>query len=263
MKSTKQLVKKIPLIGNLVVPIYNKLWNKKKLSVTYWIDKITENKNLKIVQIGSNDGQTNDPIFSLINKNLTWEVLFVEPVSYLFEKLKINYSQEARFKFENAIINDGSEQTFYWVKEEAIEKFSNLPNWYNQLGSFDKNNILKHLKNFVNIEKLSPFIVEDTIKGTTMSELFQKYKIARLDLLHIDTEGADWQILSQLDLSNYNPLIILVEHQHLNKTDKESAKKFLKNSYYIFQLAGDFLCIRKKNNNLSVWDLISLRISEH
>ena len=78
MKSTKQLVKKIPLIGNLIVLIYNKLWNKKKLSVTYWIDKITENKNLKIVQIGSNDGQTNDPIFSLINKNLTWEVLFVE-----------------------------------------------------------------------------------------------------------------------------------------------------------------------------------------
>ncbi len=134
---------------------------------------------------------------------------------------------------------------------------------YNQLGSFDKKHILKHLKNFVNLEKLSPFIVEETIQGMTLSELFQKHKIEQLDIFHVDTEGADWEILSQLDLAKYTPLIILFEHRHLQSFEKESAINFLKNSYHLFQISGDFLCIRKQNNNLSIQDLISLRISEH
>ncbi len=127
MKTTKQFVKKIPIIGNLLVPFYKKFWSPKKFSVAYWIEKLTKNRNLKIVQVGSNDGKTTDPLFTSINKNLSWEVLFVEPVSYLFEKLKTNYSEEPRFKFENTLINDGSPQTFYWVREEAIERFPNLP----------------------------------------------------------------------------------------------------------------------------------------
>jgi FkbM family methyltransferase len=263
MKTIKQLVKKIPLINNLAILLYQKIWNKRKLSITYWIDKMTENVDLQIVQIGSNDGQINDPLFGLINQNSRWKVLFVEPVSYLFENLKNNYQEKPRFKFENAILNDGSNQTFYWLKEEAIESLPNLPIWYNQLGSFDKNHIVKHLKNFVALEKLEPFIVESTIQGITLSALLQKHKIARLDILHIDTEGADWKILSQLNLSKYSPLIILLEYEHLPDSEREAAVNFLKNLYYIFRFAGDFLCVRKEDNYLSIKDLISLRISEH
>ncbi|MBD2289420.1 FkbM family methyltransferase [Microcystis wesenbergii FACHB-1317] len=263
MKTLKQLVKKIPIINDWTILLYQKLWTKQKLSTTYWIDKITENVDFKVVQIGSNDGQINDPLSGIIKRNSKWEVLFVEPVSYLFDKLQTSYPKKPRFRFENAFINDGSEQVFYWVKKEAIESLPELPIWYDQLGSLDKEHIIKHLKNFVEIEKLHPFIVEDTIQGMTMYELFQKYKIAQLYLLHIDTEGADWKILSQLDLTKYTPLIILFEHRHLQNAERESAISFLKNIYYIFQFAGDFLCVRKKGNNMSIGDLIGLRISEH
>ena len=45
----------------------------------------------------------------------------------------------------------------------------------------------------------------------TIEALFQKNDIKELSLLHIDAEGYDWKILSQLDLECFNPKIILFE----------------------------------------------------
>jgi hypothetical protein len=46
-----------------------------------------------IIQIGSHIGNTsNDPIFNIVDK--TTKLILVEPVPFLFEKLKYNYQKK-------------------------------------------------------------------------------------------------------------------------------------------------------------------------
>ncbi len=206
----------------------------------YWINKYLKNNDLSIVQIGSNDGVMGDPLFRLINKNKKWKVLFVEPVPYLFEKLKHNYKISSRFIFENVAINDGACQVFYSVKEDVNDKIPNLPIWIQGLGSFYKENITKHLNGI-----LKSYIVETKIKGITLKELFERNRIDSIDLLHIDAEGYDWKVLSQLNLKKYSPTLILFEYNHLEEFERLEALMFLKDNYNIFILGNDCLCIRK------------------
>ncbi len=210
------------------------------LPAEVWIDAVFKNQKIQIVQIGSNDGKSKDPLFDLIQKNTNWQALFVEPVPYLFERLKANYGDDPRFTFEKVAINDGSQQTFYSVKEEAKNHIPDLPVWYDQLNSFDRENIVKHLDG-----ALEPYIVETEIEGITLQKLLSKNQIQQVDLLHIDTEGYDWKILSQLDFKQYQPNVILYEHRHISEEERKASLNFLKRKYRIYNLGGDFICISK------------------
>lgn len=237
----KFILKKIPVLGDIVVPIYRR-WNiniSKPFDMpSVWIEKLIHEEVIQIVQIGSNDGKRGDPLYNLLIKNERWKALLVEPIPYLFERLKSNYGTNPRFSFENVVINDGSQQIFYWVREEAKESIPDLPDWYDQLGSFYKESILKHLNGI-----LEPYIEETLLNGMTLTELLNKNKVDVIDIFHIDAEGYDWKILSQLNLKLFQPRIILFEHKHLMKTEVNESIAFLKPKYSIFKLGGDFICL--------------------
>lgn len=240
MASIKNLIKSIPLIGNLAKTI-NQTINPNKNACSYWLNRYFINEPCTIVQIGSNDGKSGDPIYDLAQKNTKSKVLLVEPVPYVFEQLKKNYGSNSRFKFENAGINaDGSNQTFYSVSEEAFEKIPNLPHIYNQIGSFDKSHVLK-----LSEGKIDNYITETEVNCLTLNQLFQKNEISDLDILHVDAEGYDWKVLSQLDLKKFKPTIILFEFFGLKEEEKSAAIDFLKEDYYLFAFRIDFLCIKK------------------
>lgn len=264
MNKLKKKLKKVPLIGPLLLSVKRKWFHENDFldtlgisrsmdSASLWIDKLLLNNDACIIQIGSNDGKHGDPLFELIKKNKNWNVLFVEPIPYLFEKLQDNYGQDSRFKFENIAINDGSQQIFYSVKKEAKNHLPNLPLWYDQLGSFIRENIINNLG-----EDIEPFIEETLINGITLERLFQNNQIKDLSLLHIDTEGYDWKILSQIDLTRFNPAIILFEHKHLLNSEKKEAIDFLKSKYSIYRIEEDLICCHKDqiNKGLNSWRII-------
>lgn len=224
-----------------------------------WINKIFKKNKIFIVQVGSNDGINGDPLYYLIQKNKNWEALFIEPVPYLFERLKKNYQNQSRFKFENMAINDGSYQTFYSVKDSANMEIPNLPKWYDQLGSFNRENITKHLNGV-----LEPYIIETRIKGVYLPDILKANKINSIDLIHIDAEGYDWVILSQLDLNLFHPQAILFEHKHLKLKEKQKALEYLvQHNYTVFQLGADFIAI-KLNNEIQrrIKNLKGVKISQ-
>jgi len=205
-----------------------------------WIESIFKEANINVVQVGSNDGVSGDPLYKLIKKNVGWEALFIEPVPYLFENLKSNYPIQERFKFENVAINDGSCQTFYSVCNSAKTEIPELPSWFDQLGSFKRENITNHLNGI-----LEPYIEEINIQGVTLPFILTKNNIQNIDLLHIDVEGYDWLVLSQLDLKKYFPKIILYEHKHLILDEKNESLKYLKKyNYSVFQLGADYIAIK-------------------
>ncbi len=240
MAGLKTRLKRIPVLGPASVWLSSRLKGTWVADPRNWLPVLLPEPDAQIVQIGSNDGRTDDPIHKLLLERKGWKALFVEPVPYLFERLTRSHAPDARFRYENAAINDGSSAHFHWVDESARQQLPDLPEWYDQLGSFDRQHILKHLDGI-----LEPHIVSKEVNGITLGDLFVKHGIVKLDLLHIDTEGYDYKVLSQLDLSRHQPSVILFEHKHLPLHERAASIHHLAGHYELYDLGSDFLAVNR------------------
>ncbi len=218
--------------------LFAKPFIKDERYAAFWFNELLGGQATQIVQIGSNDGKTGDPLYELFQKNPLWTGLFVEPIPYLFERLQANYTDKSRFRLENVAINQGEQLPFYWVDAKAKQTFPDLPYWYDQLGSFDKDNIIKGLG-----ERIEDFIISETLEGITLPRLLERNAIKNIDILHIDAEGYDWKILSQLDLSIYQSKFILFEYHHLSKDELQAAQDFLSKNYILLHIGIDLLAV--------------------
>ncbi|MCQ9205560.1 MAG: FkbM family methyltransferase [Omnitrophica bacterium] len=210
---------------------------------------LKEKKDVFFVQIGSCDGVNGDPIHKLIMKHTTWKGIFIEPVKYNFKKLQENYGYSDRFIFENiAIANENNERKFYYIKEDAQDYFTHpLPSWYSQIGQFRKEPIIKNFG-----PEIEAFIIEENVSCVTFEELCKRNKVNKIDLLHIDTEGFDYQIISQVNFAQYLPLVILAEHKCLPAAEKELLFDLLKSKgYALIEYPSDLLALRKLTSQSS------------
>lgn len=198
-------------------------------------------KDVKFVQIGSNDGVNGDPIHDYIKK-YRWHGVLVEPVPYIFENLVANYKDyEDVLFFENsAIASENGRLKFYRLQKSDLP---DLPEWYDQLGSFNKEVVLKHKDRLPHFDEL---FFEDTVNSITFSTLTQKYAIQDLNLVHIDTEGYDYEVLKIIPFADFNIDFLMFEHKHLSRSDYKEAKKLLQSYGYKCGLKGaDTIAVKK------------------
>jgi FkbM family methyltransferase len=194
-----------------------------------------------VVQVGANDGATNDPLHGFIVDHTNWRGIFIEPVEFVFERLKRNYGYSDRLVFENVAISHCREvRKFYYVSDAAKELGDSVSDWYDQLGSFDKGHILKHCTG--RNSALQPYIVEQDVRCVPLQDVLDKHRVERIDLIHIDAEGFDFEVLSQLDFRRYKPAVVLYEHYHLPAEQKAKAKSLLEaNGYTLTEFEEDTL----------------------
>jgi len=212
-------------------------------SPTEAISRLLDGKRATIVKIGSHDGVTDEPFRDLILSNPQWFVLFIEPVNSIFARLRRNYSDRRNCAFENvAIADEPSVRSFYYLSETIKRTNPDVVSWYDQLGSFDRNHILKHDNSF------EPFIVSDEVRCDTLSNVLAKYRLTgKPDFIHIDAEGCDYEILKQIDLASKSLRAVLYEHVHLRASDQAEAEHFLKASgFAVRQLGFDTLAIKPR-----------------
>lgn len=240
MTFIRQKIKAIPFLGSAARVFHYALTGGWRRDATLLISRDITDDHAFVLQIGSNDGASGDPIFKLMRKHPLWEGLFVEPVPYLFQRLKNNYGSSPRFRFENAAVNDGSREIFYWVDPRAKKEFPGLPEWWEQLGSFRKGYIEKVLG-----PPIRGYVRETPIRGLTLAALLQKYRIARLDVVHIDVEGRDGELVAQLGRIGFKPRVVLFEHKHLSPADKRAALESLGEEYATRDLGDDYYCRRE------------------
>jgi FkbM family methyltransferase len=224
------LKSKLPILVKLykrVKPVYLKLLKLITYPFYYWkFDILTAyanyNKSIFFIQIGANDGHNDDPIFNFIKKD-KWKGILVEPVPYLFDKLKMNYKEyHSNLFFENsAIAAQNGKLPFYRLKN--IES-SGVSKWYEGLGSFRKDVILKHKSAIPDFDDI---FLEDYVNTISFDQLLKKYSVSKLNLIHIDTEGYDYEIIKLIPILKYKIDFIMFEHKHLSKSDYRNCKKML------------------------------------
>jgi FkbM family methyltransferase len=177
------------------------------------------------VQIGSNDGVSGDPLYPYITR-LHWQGLLVEPLPHLYRDLLDSYRGVPNVRFENAAIGpQPGKREFYYLRDTSDP----MPPWYRQLGSFDRNHVLKHSDAIPAIEK---YIECMPVAVMTFDELAAKHGIDGFDLLHIDAESYDYEILRTVDLAKYRPALIIYEHRHLAPADKAACAALLRKHGY-------------------------------
>jgi len=163
-------------------------------------------KNKTVIQIGSHVGDTiNDPIFEKVD--LSTNLILIEPVEYLFNILKYNYNE--KYKNNNFLFINKAVSNFIGKIEMTIpsqkNNFLELPFYASQLSSINPYHVKLHLPNIIT-EKIE-------VETTTLNNIVDEFKIKEIELLHIDTEGHDYEILM-----NYNfkikPKTIIFEHKH-------------------------------------------------
>ena len=204
----------------------------------------TETSEIFFVQVGSNDGFSNDPFCDWVIRSNT-HAYFFEPVPSCFSRLVANYmsrvstSNQSRLHFFNeAVTEEESDLVFFSVSDEAQSELGpRLPYWWDQLGSFDRFHITKHLDGM-----LEPFIVETQVKTVSLAGFIEREGLQRIDVLHIDAEGHDFKVLSSLDFDRIKPRIILIEHKHLSESDRQSLFELLGRwGYRVRQFQSDLL----------------------
>jgi FkbM family methyltransferase len=199
----------------------------------HWLDDFAARaRDVLFLQIGAHDGKTDDKLYRLIQRH-GWRGVLLEPVPYLFERLVTNYAGNPRLKFENSALasSDGT-TTFYRLRQTDDP----MPHWYDQLGTMNRDVILRHGREIPDIEN---YLIEERVACISYETLLRKYDISKVDLILIDTEGSDLEVLRQIDFKRHRPQLLIYEHKHLSSSNAGAAVDLLASQDYRVFGCGD------------------------
>jgi FkbM family methyltransferase len=198
-------------------------------------EHLRENSAPFFVQIGANDGRTEDPIHALVRR-YGLRGLLVEPQPRAFQRLVQNYEEQPGLAFENCLLGGGDGRaTFYTVREDAV----GLPFWLHQSASLDRAIVANALRVFRDAKGVraipqdhESLIDPVSVPSLSWKTLLAKHSVTKIDLLVIDTMGFDYEILKLLPFDTIKPSIIHFEHSLLSAHDQRACLEFLAGQGY-------------------------------
>lgn len=192
------------------------------------------------VQIGANDGDQLDHLQSAIVSS-NWRGLMLEPVPYVFERLKDNYGHlQSRVALRNVAIGPSQGHMPFWhlQQDDASE---DLPRWYDALGSFRKEVVLKHERYIPDIRQR---LICTEVETITFDGLCEQEAVEAIDLIQMDTEGFDFEIIKLIDFDEYRPRLLIYEHHHFNEETKVECEQHMHaRGYVLLREAMDTWCL--------------------
>lgn len=185
------------------------------------------------LQVGAMDGVR----FDLLHPHLSggaWNGVLVEPVPDMFEKLQATYAAQPHLKLVNCAIaeHDGT-LTLRRVAPQAVEEGLIPAEALGISTMYKDRGILGHpafAKGYP--EVADKYVVELETACRKLSGILNELDTLDIDVVMIDTEGADWMIAKQLDLDAYRPRLVCLEYDSLTETElAECCVHFMKHGY--------------------------------
>jgi FkbM family methyltransferase len=249
-------LKKFKFLKKIIGSIGYKLIDKKSSKTERFIDSlsikvediikplINKKKIKKIIQVGANDGSSDDFLFKCFNKELN--AILIEPIKDAFIKLKTNYKKYPKVNCLNLAlgVENGIKEIFS-VNSDCYEFYKKKYNktdvkWLTILSSFNKKHLINH-----GIKE--NHIISHSVNCITFDKLINDYDYYDMDLLIIDTEGYDVDLINSfIEKFEINPLIIF-EWIHAEKNEISSLiEKLKKRNYQFLKVGRDLVCFQEK-----------------
>jgi FkbM family methyltransferase len=199
------------------------------------------------VEIGANDGEQHDHLRPLILSS-EWSGIMVEPVAYVFARLRRNYGHLDRIALENVAIGDRDGRLpFYHLTEPEADERDRLPDWYDGVGSFSRENVVGHTRDIPDIERR---VVQTEVPVLTFESLCRRHDVERVDLLVVDTEGYDHEILKSIDFERRHPRLVIYEHYHLPAAERAACRELVRAAGYKSMEEGfDTFCLDARTDD--------------
>jgi FkbM family methyltransferase len=174
------------------------------------------------LQIGANDGKQRDPLRREVLRR-QWTGMLVEPLPFVFERLRMNYAGVDRVRLLNAAVsdNDGT-RALYHLRQSTDPS---LPTWYDALGSFRREVLVRQRSAIPDIQDR---IVKTDVPCISPETLLDRYGSGPIDLVQVDTEGYDYEILRRLPFDRAQPTLVIYEHHHLSDDDRAACRALLR-----------------------------------
>ena len=235
----------------LVHFFYRRFWKPKPGTLSEILDRFSQdNSNIFFIQVGSNDGFQNDPLYKFVKRD-AWKGIVLEPQKQAFKNLSFLYKKDAVIPINKALSSDNENKKLYKVAfcEDR---------WATGLSSFIKSHLEARIDDGYIDQKCEeygitpPELRKDYIKAidvpcTSFENLFETHPISKVDLLHIDTEGFDYEVIKMFDFEQFSPKLVVFEHIHLSEQNKNEAQNYLQSLGY--RLTVDSMDIIAEKSN--------------
>ena len=229
---------------------YKYLWRPKSNTLEAILDKFSNAKeDVFFVQVGSNDGFQHDPLCKFIKRD-GWRGLLLEPQPSAFKSLQYIYQNDAVTPINRALDEEDKQRKLYKVA------FSNA-RWATGLSSFNRAQLVAMIQSghisrqcrkygIEMPEKEEDVIGYDWIQCSSFTTLITENQVKKVDLIHVDTEGYDFEVLKLFPFRTFQPKVVIFEHSHLSTADRMAAAKLLETQgYRLSSYGADTLALRQ------------------
>ena len=169
------------------------------------------------IEVGANEP---DLVFSQtfhLEKNYNWNGILIEPIDYLFDKLKCVRTGAKAF------------QVACTSKEKTGIATLKIP-------VSGDNEITGHACLEVNVDHSLLFKTRNVkVEAVTLNSILIGENISKVDFLSIDVEGTELDVLKGFDLWKYSPKLIIIEDRMVFMSKHLYLKK---HGYQIFRRTG-------------------------
>ena len=167
------------------------------------LEVLNDNRaEVRFLQIGANDGRTNDPLFRFV-QTTKWSGVMVEPHPISFNKLQTLYSDRPDIRLEQAAVTSTSGII------SLYEPQSGEPGSSKHAGSATVVADSSWISRSAKPPKTT------CVRGITMNELLARHFFYHIDVQQMDVEGYDFDNLRMFPFDRYKPIIVGYEDRHL------------------------------------------------
>ncbi|WP_297337205.1 FkbM family methyltransferase [Algoriphagus sp.] len=235
----------------LFMAYYRHFYKPKSGSLSAFLSAYSKSKkdNFTVIQIGANDGITNDPIHKFIKRD-RWKGVLLEPQPAVYHQFlkKIYRKNKGLHPICAAIGKEDGQQKLFKIG------FSEM-RWATGLASFSKEKIEELFENGIvkkNCEKFgikipsepSERIGFELVDVISPKMLMKKYAIDKIDLLQIDAEGFDLEVISIFDIPNSKPGAIIFEKVSYSPEELSKCYQMLnEQGYWLKEIGRDTLAM--------------------
>ncbi|MCC5811241.1 MAG: FkbM family methyltransferase [Ectothiorhodospiraceae bacterium] len=198
----------------------------------------------RFLQIGANDGRTNDPLFPVIQRfNLVG--ICVEPLPEAFELLQETYRGNANVTLvQRAVGPSEGQMDLYMAGLPEAATDEDRKDAYRKATLSRESAIAKTRKAC----KLSSDAEAEgrlecrQVQASTLVGLVEEFGNPRVDILQIDAEGEDWNILRQAEALPSLPAFVNLEHKGLDREQRAEMHAWFSREGYLWFEHGRDTC---------------------